>query len=155
MSEATIFIQEQFHLTDIKLELLAGLLSIYSFIGAVFAGQTSDLVGRCYVIVVARCFFFAGAILMGFSTNYAFLMVVRLVAGIDVSFAMMISPVYTIEVTPSSMHGFLTSFIQVFINIGILLRYMSNYVFARLPAHLDLELGQALQFLLLGHVSNA
>ncbi|KAJ8767158.1 hypothetical protein K2173_013555 [Erythroxylum novogranatense] len=136
MSGATIFIQEQFHLSDVRLELLAGLLSIYSLVGAAFAGRTSDMVGRRYTIVVAGCFFFAGAILMGFATNYAFLMVGRFVAGIGVGFAMMISPVYTAEVAPASMRGFLTSFTEVFVNVGILLGYVSNYVFARLPPHL-------------------
>jgi sugar porter (SP) family MFS transporter len=49
----------------------------------------------------------------------------------------MIAPVYTAEVSPASARGFLTSFSEVFINIGILLGYVSNYAFARLPLHLS------------------
>ncbi|KNA23885.1 hypothetical protein SOVF_021090 [Spinacia oleracea] len=62
-----------------------------------YAGKTSDRIGRRYTIV------FAGAILMGFATNYAFLMVGRFVAGIGVGYALMIAPVYTAEVSPASL----------------------------------------------------
>ncbi|KAJ8767180.1 hypothetical protein K2173_013577 [Erythroxylum novogranatense] len=136
MSGAIIFIKKQFNLSDVKVELLAGLLSIYSLVGAAAAGRTSDRIGRRYTIVVAGCFFFAGAILMGFATNYAFLMFGRFVAGIGVGFAMIISPVYAAEVAPASMRGFLTSFTEFFVNVGILLGYLSNYAFSKLPLNL-------------------
>ncbi|CAN1176939.1 Putative polyol transporter 1 [Linum perenne] len=49
-------------------------------------------------------------------------MVGRFVAGIG--YAFMIAPVYTVEVSPASSRGFLTSFPEVFINVGILLGYV-------------------------------
>ncbi|KAK0583598.1 hypothetical protein LWI29_038568 [Acer saccharum] len=62
---------------------------------------------------------------MGFSTNYAFLMVGRFVAGIDVGYALMIAPVYTAEVSPASTR-------EVFIIGGILLGYVSNFALSKL-----------------------
>ncbi|KAI6677774.1 hypothetical protein NL676_038570 [Syzygium grande] len=44
--------------------------------------------------------------------------------------------VYTAEVSPASSRGFLTSFPEVFINGGILLGYISNYAFSKLPLDL-------------------
>uniref|UniRef100_A0A2P2KV51 Sugar transporter n=1 Tax=Rhizophora mucronata TaxID=61149 RepID=A0A2P2KV51_RHIMU len=73
---------------------------------------------------------------MGFATNYAFLMVARFVAGVGVGYALMIAPVYTAEVSPASIRGFLTSFPEVFINFGILLGYVSNFAFSKLPENL-------------------
>ncbi|KAJ8762643.1 hypothetical protein K2173_010664 [Erythroxylum novogranatense] len=73
---------------------------------------------------------------MGFANNYAFLMVGRFVAGVGVGYALMIAPVYTAEVSPASIRGFLTSFPEVFINGGSLLGYVSNYAFSKLPDHL-------------------
>ncbi|PWA58138.1 mannitol transporter [Artemisia annua] len=92
--------------------------------------------GRRYTIVLAGVIFFTGAIIMGFATNYAFLMFGRFVAGIGVGYALMIAPVYTAEVSPASARGFLTSFPEVFINAGILLGYVSNYAFSKLQEHL-------------------
>uniref|UniRef100_A0A803LDU5 Major facilitator superfamily (MFS) profile domain-containing protein n=2 Tax=Chenopodium quinoa TaxID=63459 RepID=A0A803LDU5_CHEQI len=137
MSGAALYIQKDWKITDVQIEVLIGTLNIYCLFGSFAAGRTSDYIGRRYTIVFAGVIFFAGALLMGFATNYAFLMVGRFVAGIGVGYALMIAPVYTAEVSPASCRGFLTSFPEVFINGGILLGYVSNLAFANLPTHLS------------------
>ncbi|GAB4837930.1 Polyol transporter 5 [Ancistrocladus abbreviatus] len=136
MSGAALYIKKDMHLSDVQIEILSGIINIYSLIGSAAAGRTSDWIGRRYTIVVAGAIFFAGALLMGLATNYAFLMVGRFVAGIGVGYALMIAPVYTAEVAPASSRGFLTSFPEVFINTGVLLGYVSNFGFSKLPLHL-------------------
>ncbi|XP_074275381.1 polyol transporter 5 [Silene latifolia] len=137
MSGAAIYIKKDWNLTDIQIEVLIGILNIYCLLGSFAAGRTSDRIGRRYTIVFAGTIFFVGALLMGFATNYAFLMVGRFVTGIGVGYALMIAPVYTAEVSPASCRGFLTSFPEVFINAGILLGYVSNVAFSKLPTHLS------------------
>ncbi|CAI9100033.1 OLC1v1036951C2 [Oldenlandia corymbosa var. corymbosa] len=136
MSGAIIYIQPQLKISDVQKEILVGTINIYSLVGAAAAGRTSDWLGRRYTIVFAASIFFAGAFLMGFATNYAFLMVGRFVAGIGVGYALMIAPVYTAELSPALSRGFLTSFPEVFINFGVLLGYVSNYAFSKLPVNL-------------------
>ncbi|PPD97977.1 hypothetical protein GOBAR_DD05050 [Gossypium barbadense] len=116
MSGAIIYIKDDLKISDVQVEILVGILNLYCLIGAYAAGRTSDWIGRRYTIVVAAAIFFVGALLMGFATNYAFLMVGRFVAGIGVGFALLIAP--------------------VFINIGLLLGYVSNYAFSKLRAEL-------------------
>uniref|UniRef100_A0ACD5UKZ4 Uncharacterized protein n=1 Tax=Avena sativa TaxID=4498 RepID=A0ACD5UKZ4_AVESA len=132
MSGASLYIQKDLKISDTKVEVLTGILNVYSLIGSFAAGRTSDWIGRRLTIVLATVIFFVGALLMGFSVNYGMLMFARFVAGIGVGYALMIAPVYTAEVSPSSARGFLTSFPEVFINFGILLGYVSNFAFARL-----------------------
>ncbi|KAL7246839.1 hypothetical protein ACSBR2_001867 [Camellia fascicularis] len=132
MSGAGPFIKKDLKISDVQLEILMGI----SLLGCATAGLTSDWVGRRYTIVIASAIFFVGAILMGFATSYAFLMVGRLVVGIGVGYALMIAPVYTTEVSPAASRGFLVSFPEVFINAGILLAFVSNYAFSKLPLHL-------------------
>ncbi|GMP48224.1 hypothetical protein CsSME_00015649 [Camellia sinensis var. sinensis] len=136
MSGAGPFIKDDLKISDVQLEILMGILNIYCLLGSAAAGRTSDWVGRRYTIVVASAIFFVGAILMGFATNYAFLMVGRFVAGIGAGYAIMIAPVYTAELSPADCRGFLVSFPEVFGNAGILLGYVSNYAFSKLPLHL-------------------
>ncbi|KAL7002723.1 Polyol transporter 5 [Sarracenia purpurea var. burkii] len=140
MSGAGPYIQDDLKISDVKLEILMGILNVYSLLGSAAAGRTSDWIGRRYTIVLASVIFFAGAILMGFAPNYAFLMFGRFIAGIGVGFALMIAPVYTAEVSPASSRGFLTSFPEVFINAGILLGYISNYAFSKLRLNLGWRL---------------
>ncbi|KAF8669390.1 hypothetical protein HU200_051736 [Digitaria exilis] len=133
---AALYIKKDLKITDVQLEILMGILNVYSLIGSFAAGRTSDWIGRRFTVVFAAAIFFAGSLLMGFAVNYAMLMAGRFVAGVGVGYAIMIAPVYTAEISPASARGFLTSFPEVFINIGILLGYVSNYAFARLPLYL-------------------
>ncbi|RLN18058.1 hypothetical protein C2845_PM02G34500 [Panicum miliaceum] len=137
MSGAQLFMKEDLKITDTQIEILAGVINIYSLFGSLAAGFTSDWLGRRYTMVLAAAIFFTGALLMGLAPDYALLMAGRFVAGIGVGFALMIAPVYTAEVAPTSARGFLTSFPEVFNNFGILLGYVSNFAFARLPVHLS------------------
>ena len=121
MSGAIIYIKEDLKISDGQVEVLAGILNLFSLVGSCAAGRTSDWIGRRYTIVVSQVIFFAGAILMGFATNYSFLMVGRFVAGIGVGYALMIAPVYTAEVSPASTRGFLTSFPEVIFRSAIIL----------------------------------
>ncbi|KAF7007852.1 hypothetical protein CFC21_022740 [Triticum aestivum] len=136
MSGASLYIQKDLEITDVQVEILMGILSIYSIIGSFAAGRTSDWIGRRFTVIFVAAFFFAGALLMGFANGYTMLMLGRFVAGIGVGYAIVIAPLYTAEIAPASARGFLVSFTEVFINLGILLGYVSNYAFARLPLHL-------------------
>ncbi|PIN09274.1 putative transporter (major facilitator superfamily) [Handroanthus impetiginosus] len=140
MSGAIIYIQKDLKISDVQKEVIMGIFSLYSLIGSTIAGRTSDGIGRRLTIVFAGAIFFIGALLMGFATNYAFLMVGRLVAGIGVGYALMIAPVYTAELAPASCRGFLLSFPEAFINVGILLGYVSNLAFSKLPLNLGWRL---------------
>ncbi|KAL6856985.1 hypothetical protein ACP4OV_018367 [Aristida adscensionis] len=137
MSGAQLFMKEDLKITDTQIEILAGVINIYSLVGSLAAGYTADRLGRRYTMVLAAAIFFTGALLMGLAPDYALLMVGRFVAGVGVGFALMIAPVYTAEMAPTSARGFLTSFPEVFNNLGGLLGYVSNFAFARLPAHLS------------------
>ncbi|KAF7000306.1 hypothetical protein CFC21_016239 [Triticum aestivum] len=136
MSGASLYIQKDLEITDVQVEILMGILSIYSIVGSFAAGRTSDWIGRRFTVIFVAAFFFAGALLMGFASGYTMLMLGRFVAGIGVGYAIVIAPLYTAEIAPASARGFLVSFAEVFINLGILFGYVSNYAFARLPLHL-------------------
>lgn len=75
MSGAAITIKDDLKINDVQVEILVGIINLYSLVGSAAAGRTSDWIGRRYTIVVASTVFFVGALLMGFATNYAFLMV--------------------------------------------------------------------------------
>ncbi|XP_068655272.1 probable polyol transporter 6 [Aristolochia californica] len=133
MSGAMIFIKEDIKITDVQLEVLAGILNFCAFAGSLVAGRTSDWIGRRYTICVASVIFFSGSILMGLAPTYPMLLFGRCVAGIGVGFALMISPVYSAELSSPSFRGQLTSLNEINISVGILLGYVANYLFAKLP----------------------
>ncbi|CAN1756919.1 Probable polyol transporter 3 [Linum perenne] len=140
MSGAMIFIKEDLQIKDTQVEVLAGILNICALVGSLMAGRISDIIGRRYTIVTAAIIFLVGSIFMGWGPNYAVLMTGRCVAGIGVGFALMIAPVYSAEVSSARSRGFLTSLPEWGISIGILLGYISNVLFAKLPLKLGWRL---------------
>ncbi|KAF8405194.1 hypothetical protein HHK36_010094 [Tetracentron sinense] len=136
MSGAMIFIQEDLKINDTQLQILTGILNLCAVVGSAAAGRTSDWIGRRYTIVIACLIFLVGAILMGYAPSYAFLMAGRCISGVGVGFAIMIAPVYSAEISSPRHRGRLSSLPELCISIGILLGYISNYVFAKLPLKL-------------------
>ncbi|KAI3992538.1 hypothetical protein MKX01_022629 [Papaver californicum] len=104
-----------------------GSLNVCLIIGSILSGKTSDWIGRRYTIVLAALTFLIGALLMGFAPSYPFLLAGRVVAGIGVGYSLMVSPVYTAELSPAATRGFLSSLPEAFITVGILVGYISNY----------------------------
>lgn len=135
MSGAIIFIQEDLKITEVQQEVLVGILSIISLLGSLAGGRTSDAIGRKWTMALAATIFQSGAAIMAFAPNFEVLMIGRLLAGVGIGFGVMIAPVYIAEISPSVERGSLTSFPEIFINLGILLGYISNYAFSGLPVH--------------------
>lgn len=140
MSGAALFIKENLKISSVQEEILVGSLNVFSLIGSLASGKTSDWIGRRYTIVLAAATFFSGSLLMGFAPSFPVLVAGRMVAGIGVGYSLMIAPVYTAEVSPAVTRGLLTSLPEVFINVGILLGYVVNYALSGLPVSINWRL---------------
>ncbi|KNA22745.1 hypothetical protein SOVF_031630 [Spinacia oleracea] len=137
MSGAVIFIKEDLKISDVQIEVLIGILSIISLLGSLAGGKTSDTIGRKWTMALAAAIFQVGAAIMALAPNFGVLLTGRLFAGVGIGFGIMIAPVYIAEIAPAITRGCLTSFPEISINFGILLGYISNYVFSGLPAHIN------------------
>ncbi|GLT82950.1 hypothetical protein SLE2022_012690 [Rubroshorea leprosula] len=137
MSGAIIFIREDMKISEVQEEILVGILSIISLLGSLAAGKTSDTVGRKWTIALAAIIFQSGGAIMALAPSFRVLMIGRLLAGVGIGFGVMIAPVYIAEISPSIARGSLTSFPEIFVNLGILLGYISNYAFSGLPVHIS------------------
>lgn len=124
MSGASIYIQQDFLISDVQVEILVGIVTLFAVIGAAAAGRTSDCFGRRFTMIVAAGFFFVGAILMVFAPNYAFLMSGRFFAGVGIGFGCLIAPVFIAEVSPTSSRGCLSTFPEVGCSISSTKRYL-------------------------------
>lgn len=137
MSGAILFIQKDLLITEFQEELLVGCLSIIALVGSLTGGRTSDAIGRKWTIALAAVVFQTGAAVMALAPSFEVLMIGRLLAGIGIGFGVMIAPVYIAEISPAMARGTLTSFPEIFINLGILLGYISNYAFSGLSEHIN------------------
>ncbi|MFS8031219.1 putative major facilitator, sugar transporter, major facilitator superfamily [Helianthus anomalus] len=137
MSGAIIFIQEDLKITEFQEEILVGILSVISLLGSLGGGRASDALGRKWTMGIAAIVFQLGALIMTLAPTFQVLMIGRLLAGVGIGFGVMIAPVYIAEISPTISRGSFTSFPEIFINLGILLGYVSNYAFSGFDAHIN------------------
>ncbi|KAH6556755.1 hypothetical protein KP509_1Z158100 [Ceratopteris richardii] len=136
MSGAILFIQEELHLSLFEEEVVVGSLNLFAAFGSLASGVITNFFGRRKALLVASTLFFVGAVVLAASVDFGLLLVGRLLTGLGVGFAMMIAPLYSAEISPASVRGFLVSFTEVFVNVGILLGYIIGFAFQFLsPAY--------------------
>jgi SP family xylose:H+ symportor-like MFS transporter len=108
-------------------------------IGGALAGFVSKSLGRKNGLILAAIAFFLSAIgawkpeffnVFGTLPVYSFV-VYRIIGGIGVGIASMISPMYIAEIAPAGVRGKLVSWNQFAIIFGMLVIYFVNYFIAR------------------------
>ncbi|KAL6908200.1 hypothetical protein ACP4OV_002370 [Aristida adscensionis] len=137
MSGAQLFIREDLGLSDEQVEVLTGSMNLFMLASILAAGWVADALGRRGALVLANAFLMAGALAMSLGGSYAALMSARFVTSVGAGLARVVAPVYNAEISPASTRGVLSSLLDMFINVGLLLSYVSNYAFAGLPVHLS------------------
>lgn len=95
-------------------------------LGVSGAGLLSDKYGRKRVLLLTGALFSISAIGCALSTSFSMLVLYRLVGGLGVGIASMLSPLYISEISPPAMRGRLVTLYQFAITIGILCAYFVN-----------------------------
>jgi len=95
-------------------------------VGVSFAGWLSDRYGRKKVLLLAATLFTLSALGCTLSGSFSVLVIFRMVGGMGVGIASMLSPMYISEISPPSIRGRLVALYQLAITIGILISYLVN-----------------------------
>ena len=119
-----------FDLSDGGLGFTVGSLLIGCFIGAFFAGRLADLMGRRNTMMVAAVLFLVGAILQGVAESHSLFVIARIMGGMAVGAASVLSPAYISEVAPASIRGRMTTVQQIMIITGLTGAFVVNYFLA-------------------------
>ena len=123
-------LRQAFGLSDAGLGFTVGSLLIGCFIGAFLAGRLADLFGRRNVMMITAVLFTIGALIQGFAHDHTLFVIARLMGGMAVGAASVLSPAYISEVAPASVRGRLTTLQQIMIIIGLTIAFVVNYFLA-------------------------
>jgi len=124
------FIQPYYQLSEAQLGWTGSSLYVGCIVGTLLTGYATDHFGRKLPLIIAAAIFTASSILMGWAGSHSMLVFWRIIAGIGVGAASMLSPLYIAEVSPAAIRGRMVSINQLTVVTGILLAYFSNYVLA-------------------------
>ena len=94
--------------------------------GVAIAGFLSDTFGRKRILLLSAVLFALSAIGCAASSSHLTLIVYRLMGGIGVGMASMLSPLYISEISPPHLRGRMVALYQLAITVGILCSYFVN-----------------------------
>jgi sugar porter (SP) family MFS transporter len=94
--------------------------------GALFIGIPGDKYGRRYMLRVMAALFFISAIGSGLADNVQMFIVFRIIGGIAIGGASVLSPMYISEISPAEYRGRLTLTFQMSIVVGILAAFAAD-----------------------------
>jgi sugar porter (SP) family MFS transporter len=130
ISGAIGFLRTHFQLDTVQMGWAASSALVGCIAGAAAAGTLSDRFGRKTMLVASAVLFAVSGIGCALPRTIFEFNVFRIIGGIGVGFASMLSPLYIAEVAPARMRGRLVSVNQFAIVTGMLVVYFVNYFIA-------------------------
>jgi sugar porter (SP) family MFS transporter len=131
ISGALPFITPYFHLSDWGKGFAVSSMYLGCMAGCLAAGAIASRFGRKPGLMTAALLFGFSSVGVGLSDQLFWFVFFRVIAGLGVGMASMLSPMYIAEVAPASIRGRMVSINQLTIVIGILATYYLNYLLAR------------------------
>jgi len=126
------FVEHEFALSKLELGWAVASLPVAATLSIFFSGPLADRFGRRTILRLATCIFIASALLAAVSANITTLIAARLLSGFGVGAVLITAPMYLAEISQSAWRGRMVSLNQLFIVLGGLAAYSSNYFIVRL-----------------------
>ena len=130
ISGALLFLRSAFHLSPFMLGVVTSIALGGAAFGAAFAGRLADRFGRRPILLATSLIFVAGAAVSALAPELAVLLAGRLLVGVGIGGASMLTPLYLAEIAPAKERGALVSFNQLAVTLGILGSYLIGYALA-------------------------
>ncbi len=121
------FLREQFLWNEYWEGFATASLALGCIIGCLAAGAVSEKYGRKPGLMIAAAIFLISSLAMAFAPGRDFFITARLIAGIGVGMASMLSPLYIAEIAPAKIRGRMVAINQLTIVLGILITNLVNY----------------------------
>ena len=133
ISGALLYIQDAFHLSTTMEGIVTSAVLVGAVLGAAVGGPLTDRFGRKRVIIAMAVLFGLGSLLSAASIHLWMLIAARLVLGVAIGVASMLTPLYLSETAPAEKRGTVVSLNQLCITSGILASYLVDYAMADVP----------------------
>jgi sugar porter (SP) family MFS transporter len=132
ISGAEKAIQAYWQLNVFEHGLTVSIALIGTVLGALLGGIPSDRLGRKKTLFGIAILYLLSSIGTGLAPDWLMFLVFRFLGGIGVGASSVTAPLYISEIAPAGSRGRLVAMFQFNIVFGILIAYLSNYLFGML-----------------------
>ena len=119
-------VKQQFALSTLMEGWFVSSALVGCILGVILAGEMADRFGRKVSLIVSGLLFCISAFGCALSGSHTGLILFRLVGGLGIGIASMLSPLYISEVSPAEIRGRMVALYQLAICIGIVAAYFAN-----------------------------
>ena len=125
-----LFLRRQFTPSNLETEIAASSLLVGALLGAAGASMIGDRYGRKKSLMFSALLFTISPLAAAAANTVMSFSVARLIGGLAIGLASVLTPVYIAEISPSKNRGALVSFNQLAIVTGILVSYLVSWQFS-------------------------
>jgi len=126
-----LLMRRQFALSNLQTEIAASSLLLGCLLGAAGASMIGDRYGRKRSLIASAILFALSAFGAAAANTITVFSLARVVGGLAIGLASVLTPVYIAEISPSKNRGTLVSLNQLAIVVGILFAYLVSWQIAR------------------------
>ena len=130
ISGAELYLKKDFSLNSTTEEIAVSAVLVGAILGAAICGKLSDAIGRKLTILSMAVIFTVGAILTAFSPSIWVFVAFRIIVGIGIGMASVVTPIYISEMAPSDKRGGMVTLNQLAVTVGIAVAYWVDLAFA-------------------------
>ncbi|MDR1719226.1 MAG: sugar porter family MFS transporter [Dysgonamonadaceae bacterium] len=120
-------VSTQFGLDTIAQGWYVGCALVGSIAGVMMAGWLSDRYGRKNIMILSSVLFSISAIGCAVSADIQQLVIYRIVGGIGIGVASIVSPLYISEISAAKYRGSMVTIFQLAITVGFFCAYLVNF----------------------------
>jgi len=146
------FVKSKFEFDSVMEGWFVSSALVGCIIGVAMAGELSDRFGRKTSLIISGFLFSLSAIGCALCGSHTELIIYRLIGGIGVGVASMLSPLYISEISPPKIRGRMVALYQFSITIGILLAYFVNAYLLKQSDILTFEPGSVWEKIMVAEV---
>lgn len=122
-------IEKLWHLDKLNLGFAVAIALYGTVVGAGFGGIPADMFGRKKTLLWIGILFFVSAVGAALAQDVTTFMIFRFIGGLSIGASSVVAPVYISEIAPPQYRGRMVISFQFNIVFGILIAYVSNYLF--------------------------
>ncbi|WP_162902296.1 sugar porter family MFS transporter [Facilibium subflavum] len=121
-------ITHQFGLSSWQWSSVVSSTVLGAFLGALFCGRITDLIGRRKTLIMVSYLFIVGTLIAALSQGWYSLLIGRFILGACIGIASFTSPLFISEVSPLDIRGKLVLFNSVAITGGEAISFLVGYL---------------------------